>query len=350
VVRLVQSAGVLRFRVVKGRRSKPDPRLYAGSGKVEEILRAAEELNAMYVVFNHALSPAQERNLEKVIVRRVMDRTELILEIFAQRAQTSEGKLQVELAQLQHLSTRLVRGWTHLERQRGGLGKTGGPGETQLELDRRYIGTRVKTLKAKLRQLQKQRSVQRRARARRDVLSISLVGYTNAGKSTLFNALAKAKAYEADQLFATLDTTTRRIWIPEAGNVVVSDTVGFIRDLPHGLVAAFRATLEETVHADLLLHVVDASSTVRDEQAQAVDQVLAEIPAGEAPRLLVWNKIDAAGLEPRVERDQYGRISRVFVSARTGSGVELLRDAIAEFAKARDAQRSATAQPAHHTH
>jgi GTPase len=349
-VRLVQSAGVLRHRVIKGRRQKPDPKLYAGSGKVEEIRRAAEELNAMYVVFNHALSPAQERNLEKVIVRRVMDRTELILEIFAQRAQTSEGKLQVELAQLQHLSTRLVRGWTHLERQRGGLGKTGGPGETQLELDRRYIGTRVKTLKAKLVQLKKQRSVQRRARARRDVLSISLVGYTNAGKSTLFNALAKAKAYQADQLFATLDTTTRRVWIPEVGNVVVSDTVGFIRDLPHGLVAAFRATLEETVHADLLLHVVDASSSVRDEQAQAVEQVLAEIPAGEAPRLLVWNKIDAAGLEPRVERDQYGRISRVFVSARTGSGLEMLRDAIAEFAKARGAQRSATAQPAHHTH
>jgi GTP-binding protein HflX len=348
VVRLVQSAGVLRHRVVKGRRQRPDPKLYAGSGKVQEILRAAEELNAMYVVFNHALSPAQERNLEKVIVRRVMDRTELILEIFAQRAQTSEGKLQVELAQLQHLSTRLVRGWTHLERQRGGLGKTGGPGEKQLELDRRYIASRVKTLKSKLVQLQKQRSVQRRARARREVLSISLVGYTNAGKSTLFNALAKAKAYEADQLFATLDTTTRRVWIPEAGNVVVSDTVGFIRDLPHGLVAAFRATLEETVHADLLLHVVDASSAVRDEQAAAVDKVLAEIPAGEAPRLLVWNKIDAARLEPGVERDQYGRISRVFVSARTGAGLELLRQAIAEFAKA----RAATKPEAHpvHTH
>jgi len=339
VVRLVQSAGVLRFRVLKGKRKRPDPRLYAGSGKVDEIHRAAEELNAMYVVFNHALSPAQERNVEKVVVRRVMDRTELILEIFAQRAQTSEGKLQVELAQLQHLSTRLVRGWTHLERQRGGLGKTGGPGEKQLELDRRYIASRVKTLKAKLLQLQKQRSVQRRARARRDVLSISLVGYTNAGKSTLFNALAKAKAYEADQLFATLDTTTRRVWIPEAGNVVVSDTVGFIRDLPHGLVAAFRATLEETVHADLLLHVVDASSAVREEQAEAVDKVLAEIPAGEAPRLLVWNKIDAAGMEPGVERDQYGRISRVFVSARTGAGLELLRGAIAEFAKSRAATR-----------
>jgi GTP-binding protein HflX len=347
VVRLVESAGVKRHRVIRGKRAKPDPKFYAGSGKVQEILRAVEELNAMYVVFNHQLSPAQERNVERAIVRRVMDRTELILEIFAQRAQTKEGKLQVELAQLQHLSTRLVRGWTHLERQRGGLGKTGGPGETQLELDRRYIASRVKTLKRKLGDLKKQRSVQRRSRARGDVLSVSIVGYTNAGKSTLFNALARAKAYEADQLFATLDTTTRRVWIADAGNVVVSDTVGFIRELPHGLVAAFRATLEETVHADLLLHVVDASSSVRDEQAEAVDQVLAEIPAGEAPRLLVWNKIDAAGLEPGVERDQYGRISRVFVSARTGAGLELLRDAIAEFAKKRAAVRGASALPAH---
>jgi GTPase len=346
VVRLVESAGVRRHRVIQGRRARPDPKFYAGSGKVEEIGRAAADLNAMYVVFNHALSPAQERNVEKEIVRRVMDRTELILEIFAQRAQTAEGKLQVELAQLEHLSTRLVRGWTHLERQRGGLGKTGGPGETQLELDRRYIANRVRVLKKKLYVLKKQRGVQRRARARGDVLSISIVGYTNAGKSTLFNALARAKAYEADQLFATLDTTTRRVWIPEAGNVVVSDTVGFIRDLPHGLVAAFRATLEETVHADLLLHVVDSSSSVRDEQAAAVDKVLAEIPAGEAPRLLVWNKIDAAGLEPGVERDQYGRISRVFVSARTGAGLELLRGAVAEFAKARAAARGAPAPEA----
>jgi GTP-binding protein HflX len=347
VVRLVQSAGVRRFQVIKGKRARPDPKLFAGTGKVQEIARAAAEINAMYVVFNHALSPAQERNVEKEIVRRVMGRTELILEIFAQRAKTNEGKLQVELAQLQHLSTRLVRGWTHLERQRGGLGKTGGPGETQLELDRRYIASRVRVLKKKLEALKRQRTVQRRARARGDVLSVSLVGYTNAGKSTLFNALSGAKAYEADQLFATLDTTTRRVWIPQAGNVVVSDTVGFIRDLPHDLVAAFRATLEETVHADLLLHVVDASSPVRDEQAEAVNKVLAEIPAGEAPQLLVWNKIDAAHLEPGVERDQYGRISRVFLSARTGAGLEGLRRAITEFAQARAAQRGATALPLH---
>jgi len=351
VVRLVESAGAPRHKVVGGRRTRPDPKFYAGRGKIEEIGRAAAELNAAFVVFNHALSPAQERNIERQLQRRVMDRTGLILAIFAQRAQTAEGKVQVELAQLQHLSTRLVRGWSHLERQRGGLGATGGPGEKQIELDRRYIANRVRSLKQKLGVLRKQRSIQRRARARGDVLSVSLVGYTNAGKSTLFNALANARAYEADKLFATLDTTTRRIWIPQAGNVVVSDTVGFIRDLPHGLVAAFRATLEETVHADLLLHVVDASSPAREEQIEAVNQVLAEIPAGDAPRIMVWNKIDAVGngneLSPAVERDQYGRISRVFVSARTGAGLQGLRGAIAEFAQARAAERGAAAQPAH---
>jgi GTP-binding protein HflX len=352
VVQLVASAGVRRRQVVRGRRKRPDPKFYCGSGKVQEILAAAQGLNAAFVIFNHELSPAQARNLEKELQRRVMDRTELILEIFGQRAQTSEGKLQVELARLQHLATRLVRGWTHLERQRGGLGATGGPGEKQIELDRRYIAQRVKVLKEKIGLLKRQRQVQRRGRARRDVLSLSIVGYTNAGKSTLFNALAHAGAYEADQLFATLDTTSRRVWIEGAGNVVVSDTVGFIRDLPHGLVAAFRATLEETVRADLLLHVVDAASPARDEQAADVEKVLEEIPAMGAPRLLVWNKIDAAGsgkdLLPGVERDEYGRISRVFVSARTGAGLADLRAAIAEFARERAAARVASvpqAQP-----
>ena len=340
IQRLVESAGVPRHAVVRGRRSRPDAKFYAGTGKVEEIARLAAELNPATIVFNHALSPAQQRNLEKELGRVVMDRTDLILHIFAQRAQTTEGKLQVELAQLERLSTRLVRGWTHLERQRGGLGKTGGPGEKQIELDRRYIANRVRVLKEKLTGLKKQRGVQRRARARGDVLSVSIVGYTNAGKSTLFNALAHAKAYEADKLFATLDTTSRRIWIPEAGSVVVSDTVGFIRDLPHGLVAAFRATLEETVRADLLLHVVDAASPAREAQQAEVDKVLHEIGADQAPQVLVWNKIDLATLEPRAERDQYGRISRVFVSARTGAGLDELRGAIAEFAQARAAERS----------
>jgi len=341
VVRLVESAGVTRHQVVKGARKRPDPALYAGSGKVEEIDLAARGLNAGYVVFNHALSPAQQRNLEKKLECRVMDREELILEIFAERAQTNEGKLQVELARLEHLSTRLVRGWSHLERQRGGLGKTGGPGEKQIELDRRMIGVRVRMLKGKLLQLRDRRGVQRRARVRRDVLSVSLVGYTNAGKSTLFNALTHAKGYTADRLFATLDTTTRRVWIPDAGNVTVSDTVGFIRDLPHRLVAAFRATLEETVHADLLLHVVDAASPARDEQAEEVDKVLVEIGAEGIPRLEVWNKIDLIeGLEPAVERDEYGRICRVRVSARTGAGLDGLRSAIAEFSAARAAARA----------
>jgi GTPase len=348
-VRLVQSAGVRRFSVLTGKRHRPDARLYAGSGKVEEIGRAAAELNAGFVVFNHELSPAQQRNLERALegfgAPRVLDRTELILEIFAQRARTAEGKLQVELARLEHLSTRLVRGWTHLERQRGGLGKTGGPGEKQIELDRRYIANRTRVLRNKLTALVKQRGVQRHARSRGAVLSVSIVGYTNAGKSTLFNALSRAKAYEADKLFATLDTTSRRIWIEQAGTVVVSDTVGFIRNLPHGLVAAFRATLEETVRADLLLHVVDAASPAREAQFAAVNAVLAEIGADTVAQIAVWNKIDAVAeeaLAPGVERDQYGRISRVFVSARTGSGLEALRGALAEFAQARAAERESS--------
>jgi GTP-binding protein HflX len=338
ITRLAQSAGAERNRVVRGRRQRPDARLYAGSGKVAQIGLAADEMNAATVIFNHSLSPAQQRNLEKELGRKVLDRTELILHIFSQRAKTSEGKLQVELAQLEHLSTRLVRGWTHLERQRGGLGKTGGPGEKQIELDRRYIARRVAVLKEKLNQLQKQHGIRRRARVRRDVFSVSLVGYTNAGKSTLFNALThpSAGAYVADKLFATLDTTTRKVWIEGAGQVVVSDTVGFIRDLPHGLVAAFRATLEETVRADLLLHVVDSSSPARNREAEDVNKVLAEIDAEAIPQLAVWNKIDVSALSAAVERDEYGRISRVFVSARTGAGLAGLRSAIAEAAQPRN--------------
>ncbi len=337
IKRLAESAGARRNRVVQGKRQRPDARLYAGSGKVEEIGHAADQLNAATVIFNHDLQPGQQRNLEKELGRTVLDRTELILRIFAQRAQTHEGKLQVELAELEHLSTRLVRGWTHLERQRGGLGKTGGPGEKQIELDRRYIARRIGTLKEKLNELQKQRTVRRRARVRRDVFSVSLVGYTNAGKSTLFNALThpSAGAYVADKLFATLDTTTRKVWIEGAGQVVVSDTVGFIRDLPHGLVAAFRATLEETVRADLLLHVVDSASSTRGREAEDVNKVLAEIHAAAIPQLAVWNKVDVSGLQPAVERDEYGRISRVLVSARTGAGLAGLRSAIAEAAQPR---------------
>jgi GTP-binding protein HflX len=341
--RLAESAGLTRHGLVKGRRDRPDSKLFAGAGKVEEIARAAAELNAGCVVFNHDLSPAQQRNLERALERRVLDRTSLILEIFAQRAHTSEGKLQVELARLEHLATRLVRGWTHLERQRGGLGKTGGPGEKQIELDRRLIAQRTRVLRRKLEQLRQRREVQRRGRARRDVLSVSLVGYTNAGKSSLFNALAHAKAVAVDQLFATLDTTSRRAYLPGAGTVVVSDTVGFIHDLPHTLVAAFRATLEETAQADLLLHVVDSASPAREQQIADVNAVLGEIGAARAPQILVWNKIDLSGLAPGVDRDEYGKIRRVCVSARTGAGIAALRSAIAEAAQTRAQAREAAA-------
>jgi GTP-binding protein HflX len=305
--------------------------LFAGTGKVEEISRTLADSHADIAVFNHELSPAQQRNLERELKCRVVDRTTLILDIFAQRAKSHEGKVQVELAQLEHLSTRLVRGWTHLERQRGGIGMRG-PGETQLETDRRLLGARVKTLKEKLHKLQRQRDVQRRARARREVMSVSLVGYTNAGKSTLFNALTHAGAYAADQLFATLDTTTRRLYLPEAGNITLSDTVGFIRDLPHTLVAAFRATLEETIHADLLLHVVDSSSAVRDSEIEEVNRVLAEIGAATIPQIMVWNKIDLTGAEPGIERNEYGKIARVRLSAATSAGLEHLRQALIETA------------------
>jgi GTP-binding protein HflX len=329
---LALSAGATPISTITCKRSSPDSALYVGSGKAEEIKHAVLDHQIEIVIFNHALSPAQQRNLEKHLQIRVLDRTSLILDIFAQRAKSHEGKVQVELAQLQHLATRLIRGWTHLERQKGGIGLRG-PGETQLETDRRLLGDRVKALKEKLNKLQRQRETQRRARGRSRVFSVSLVGYTNAGKSTLFNVLTKAGVYTADQLFATLDTTSRRVYLGDVGQIVVSDTVGFIRELPHQLVAAFRATLEETIHADLLLHVVDASSPTRLDQIEQVNQVLHEIGADHIPQLLVWNKIDLAELDSGIERDEYDKIQRIFLSAKTGQGMNDLRTALGEFSE-----------------
>lgn len=336
---LTTSAGAEVVAVMQGRRQSPDAATYVGKGKAEELAMAVRLHEADIVIFNHELSAGQQRNLEKIVACRVIDRSALILDIFAQRAQSHEGKLQVELAQLQHLATRLVRGWTHLERQKGGIGLRG-PGETQLETDRRLLGKRVALLKDKLKQLERQRAVRRRARSRREMLSVSLVGYTNAGKSTLFNNLTKAGSYAADQLFATLDTTTRRLFLPEAGQVVVSDTVGFIRDLPHALVAAFHATLEETAGSDLLLHVVDASSPDRDQQIAAVNGVLNELGAQDVPQIIVWNKVDLTAASPGIDRDEYGRIARVRLSARTGAGVDFLRIALTEMAHEQAMQRA----------
>ena len=336
---LAAGAGLGILGEVQGKRSRPDAALFVGSGKADEIAARVAATDADVVIFNHELSPAQERNLERRLHCRVIDRVSLILDIFARRAQSAEGKLQVELAQLQHLSTRLVRGWTHLERQRGGVGMRG-PGEKQLETDRRLIGVRVKALRERLARLGKQRRTQRRSRARQHVLSVALVGYTNAGKSTLFNALTRAGAYAADQLFATLDTTTRKMYLPRlaeaaggepaSGEVVLSDTVGFITRLPHDLVAAFRATLEATAEADLLLHVIDSASPGRERQIEAVDKVLGEIGADAVPQLRVYNKLDLTGVAPGVGRDEYGRLQSVYVSAQTGAGLELLRDALSE--------------------
>ena len=336
---LSRSAGASIAAVVQGRRHSPDAATYAGKGKVDEVAAEVAAHEADLVIFNHELSAGQERNLERALQCRVIDRTSLILDIFAQRAQSAEGKLQVELAQLEHLATRLVRGWTHLERQKGGIGLRG-PGETQLETDRRLLGIRVRLLKGRLARLERQRGVQRRARGRGELLNVSLVGYTNAGKSTLFNALTHAGVFAADQLFATLDTTTRKLWLGEAGHIVLSDTVGFIRDLPHSLVAAFHATLEATAEADLLLHVVDSASPARDDQIADVNKVLAEIGAADVPQLTVQNKLDLTGLPPAVERDEYGRISRVRLSAVSGDGLPLLREALSELAlaKTRDLQ------------
>lgn len=324
------SAGLSIRGTVEGKRSTPDAKLFIGSGKADELMQMMQASEANIAVFNHDLTPSQQRNLERLLQARVVDRTGLILDIFSQRAQSHEGKLQVELAQLEHLSTRLVRGWTHLERQKGGIGMRGGPGESQLELDRRMLRVRVKQLREKLLKLKAQRGMQRRARKRSNVMTVSLVGYTNAGKSTVFNRLTKADIYVADQLFATLDTTTHKIFIPDCGPVVLSDTVGFIKHLPHALVEAFGATLEEAVQADLLLHIVDTASSNRDEQIAQVNKVLHEIGAANVPQILVHNQIDRVGLAPAVSRDEYGRITTIHVSAKTGEGMDLLRLAMAE--------------------
>lgn len=335
---LAESAGDVPVERVIARRKAPDPALFVGSGKADEIKTLVQMHGAECVIFDQALSPAQQRNLERTIGVAVADRTALILEIFAQRAQSHEGKLQVELARLQYLSSRLVRRWSHLERQTGGAGQRGGPGEAQIELDRRMIDERVKSLKARLVKVKRQRDTQRQARRKGGGFRVSLVGYTNAGKSTLFNALVKARAYAADQLFATLDTTTRSLYLEALGSTVsLSDTVGFIRDLPHKLVEAFEATLQEACDADLLLHVVDASSPVLQEQRDEVERVLAEIGAAQVQQVLVFNKLDRLEPPPRALQDWMeavggGAVPRVFVSALQGTGLDVLRGLIAQAA------------------
>jgi GTPase len=340
---LAQSAGDEPVARVVARRRAPDAALFVGSGKADEIKALVQSTGAEGVIFDQALSPAQQRNLERHLGVSVADRTGVILDIFAARAQSHEGKLQVELARLQYMATRLVRRWSHLERQSGGIGLRGGPGEAQIELDRRMIGERIKSVSARLDKVKRQRGTQRKARERRGTFRISLVGYTNAGKSTLFNALVKARALAADQLFATLDTTTRALWLsPEAGSVSLSDTVGFIRDLPHKLVEAFEATLQEAADADLLLHVVDAASPLWREQSAEVERVLAEIGAAEVPQIMVCNKVDLLeeSRRPRqavdwLQRADGSRVRRVFVSARDGSGLDRLRETIEQAVRER---------------
>jgi GTP-binding protein HflX len=326
---LARSAGAVPVATITGNRKVPEPRFFVGSGKAEEIRDRALADSADVILVDHELSPSQERNLERLVGRRVLDRAGLILDIFASRARSAEGKLEVELAQLRHLSTRLVRGWTHLERQKGGIGLRG-PGETQLETDRRLIGKRIRTLAAKLEKLAQRRDTGRQVRKRVPVPGVALIGYTNAGKSTLFRALTGADAYVADQLFATLDPTVRRLRLPHTPDLVVADTVGFVRELPHELVAAFRSTLMEAREADLLLHVVDAADPDRDQRIGQVDALIASIGAAAIPQLRVYNKIDRLGRTPELARGPAGQPSAGWLSAATGAGVELLRGALQE--------------------
>jgi len=341
---LVESAGVLSVALIGGKRQKPDPKLFAGSGKVEEIAALVEQREVPLVIFNHDLSPAQMRNLSAALNTRVIDRTMLILDIFALRAQSHEGKVQVELAQLKYLSSRLAGMNQDMGQQKFAVGARG-PGETQLELDRRKLDKRVVMLNERLEKLRRHRQVLRKSRDRSDVLSVSIVGYTNAGKSTLFNKLTHANVYAADQLFATLDTTTRRVFIDGTGQVVLSDTVGFIRHLPHGLVAAFRSTLEETAMADMLLHVVDANSPERHDQVAEVNKVLKEIGAQNIPQILIYNKIDLQNLAASVKRDEYGKIASINLSAKSGAGLDDLRNALAEV---RDSKKQVAEVPQWH--
>ncbi len=326
---LVRSAGAEPATLMQGSRRRPDPRAFIGSGKVEELRELLAVHHAELVIFNHTLSPSQERNLERSLKCRVLDRTGLILDIFAQRARTHEGKLQVELAQLEYMSTRLVRGWTHLERQKGGIGLRG-PGETQLETDRRLLRARIKAIHKRLDKVRSQREQNRRARSRAEIPSVSLVGYTNAGKSTLFNALTASTVYTADQLFATLDPTLRRLDVADVGPVVMADTVGFIRHLPHKLVEAFQATLQEANEASLLIHVIDCADPEREQNVAEVNSVLEEIGADEVPCLRVMNKIDLLDSAPRIERDGHGVPEEVWLSAQQGSGFDLLHQALSE--------------------
>jgi len=331
---LALSAKLRPVEIIEMNRKAPDAKYFIGSGKAKEIAELVRTHNAHQVLFNHALSPSQKRNLETLFECSVIDRTELILHIFALRARTFEGKLQVELAQLHYMSTRLVRGWTHLERQKGGIGLRGGPGETQLEVDRRLLRQRIKTVEQRLESVHKQRQLGRRARQRADVPSVSLIGYTNAGKSTLFNRLTRSDVYVANQLFATLDPTLRRISFPQTGTVILADTVGFIRDLPHDLVNAFHATLEETLQATLLLHVIDACSPERQHYIDAVEKVLKQIGAEDVPQLQVFNKLDMLPDQtPRIDRNDEGRPIRVWLSAATGAGIPLLHEALSEILK-----------------